>query len=137
GSREQRPRRGAAPRRPLRVHRRAAAERRTAARGVGTYTRPHGPVAQLVEQGTFNPKVAGSIPARPIPSKSLQICDSVSWLEDGATNGLAEVEQRRSTALILRKPALRALQMTSMPARRSRVWAACQPSAIASNSSAA
>jgi hypothetical protein len=30
-----------------------------------------GPVAQLVEQGTFNPKVAGSIPARPI-AKSLQ-----------------------------------------------------------------
>ena len=28
---------------------------------------PSGPVAQLVEQGTFNPKVAGSIPARPIP----------------------------------------------------------------------
>ena len=26
---------------------------------------PHGPLAQLVEQGTFNPKVAGSIPARP------------------------------------------------------------------------
>src|SRR4051794_34242733 len=25
-----------------------------------------GPVAQLVEQGTFNPKVAGSKPARPI-----------------------------------------------------------------------
>ena len=25
-----------------------------------------GPVAQLVEQGTFNPKVAGSIPARPM-----------------------------------------------------------------------
>src|SRR6185503_7552619 len=25
-----------------------------------------GPVAQLVEQRTFNPKVAGSIPARPI-----------------------------------------------------------------------
>src|SRR5207247_3565951 len=25
----------------------------------------YGPVAQLVEQGTFNPKVAGSIPARP------------------------------------------------------------------------
>src|SRR5262249_18190872 len=25
-----------------------------------------GPVAQSVEQGTFNPKVAGSIPARPI-----------------------------------------------------------------------
>src|SRR4029453_11042188 len=26
---------------------------------------PPGPVAQLAEQGTFNPKVAGSIPARP------------------------------------------------------------------------
>ncbi len=26
-----------------------------------------GPIAQLVEQGTFNPKVAGSSPARPIP----------------------------------------------------------------------
>ena len=26
----------------------------------------HGPVAQLVEQGTFNPKVVGSIPTRPI-----------------------------------------------------------------------
>jgi hypothetical protein len=31
------------------------------------YTQPRGPVAQLVEQGTFNPKVAGSIPARPMP----------------------------------------------------------------------
>jgi hypothetical protein len=29
------------------------------------YTGRSGPVAQLVEQGTFNPKVAGSIPARP------------------------------------------------------------------------
>ena len=28
-----------------------------------------GPLAQLVEQGTFNPKVAGSIPARPIASE--------------------------------------------------------------------
>src|SRR6266568_7601917 len=27
---------------------------------------PSGPVAQLVEQGTFNPKVTGSIPVRPI-----------------------------------------------------------------------
>jgi hypothetical protein len=27
---------------------------------------PLGPLAQLVEQGTLNPKVAGSIPARPI-----------------------------------------------------------------------
>jgi hypothetical protein len=28
---------------------------------------PGGPVAQLVEQGTFNPKVTGSIPVRPTP----------------------------------------------------------------------
>ena len=30
------------------------------------YTGGRGPVAQLVEQGTFNPKVTGSIPVRPI-----------------------------------------------------------------------
>ncbi len=30
------------------------------------YTRRAGPVAQLVEQGTFNPKVEGSSPSRPI-----------------------------------------------------------------------
>ena len=41
-----------------------AAKARIAANGV--YTGRAGPVAQLVEQGTFNPKVAGSIPARPI-----------------------------------------------------------------------
>src|SRR4029077_11692255 len=33
------------------------------------YTDRSGPVAQLVEQGTFNPKVAGSIPARPIATR--------------------------------------------------------------------
>ena len=33
------------------------------------YTHRRGPVAQSVEQGTFNPKVAGSIPARPIRNK--------------------------------------------------------------------
>ena len=32
---------------------------------LGFYTHRRGPVAQSVEQGTFNPKVAGSIPARP------------------------------------------------------------------------
>src|SRR2546423_6347890 len=31
----------------------------------GYTTHPLGPLAQLVEQGTLNPKVAGSIPARP------------------------------------------------------------------------
>src|SRR5437763_11821624 len=29
-----------------------------------------GPLAQLVEQGTLNPKVEGSNPSRPIPSRS-------------------------------------------------------------------
>src|SRR6266576_2427796 len=38
--------------------------RRIAAKPV--YTGRRGPVAQLVEQGTFNPKVTGSIPVRPI-----------------------------------------------------------------------
>ncbi len=41
----------------------AALGRIPSARG---YTRLGGPVAQLAEQGTFNPKVAGSNPARPI-----------------------------------------------------------------------
>jgi hypothetical protein len=30
------------------------------------YAAFHGPLAQLVEQGTLNPKVEGSIPSRPI-----------------------------------------------------------------------
>jgi hypothetical protein len=33
------------------------------------YLQGKGPVAQLVEQGTFNPKVAGSIPARPMQNE--------------------------------------------------------------------
>src|SRR5436190_13700575 len=32
-----------------------------------------GPVAQSVEQGTFNPKVAGSIPARPMRSETTRV----------------------------------------------------------------
>ena len=32
---------------------------------IGFYTPPSGPVAQLAEQGTFNPKVVGSNPTRP------------------------------------------------------------------------
>src|SRR5439155_5309497 len=35
-------------------------------RGALRHTRTSGPVAQLVEQGTFNPRGAGSSPARPI-----------------------------------------------------------------------
>jgi PAS domain S-box-containing protein len=34
----------------------------------GYTTRRFGPLAQLVEQGTLNPKVEGSIPSRPIPN---------------------------------------------------------------------
>ena len=39
------------------------------------YTHRRGPVAQSVEQGTFNPKVTGSIPVRPInaPDQRLDI----------------------------------------------------------------
>ena len=33
------------------------------------YTHSTGPVAQLAEQGTFNPKVVGSIPTRPTPEE--------------------------------------------------------------------
>src|SRR5712671_1167928 len=33
---------------------------------------PGGPVAQSVEQGTFNPKVAGSIPARPTKPEKIR-----------------------------------------------------------------
>ena len=63
---------------PVQVHspraRSSGDERRLqnhVARTRQVYTEPSGPVAQLVEQGTFNPKVAGSIPARPI-TKGLQ-----------------------------------------------------------------
>ena len=38
-----------------------------------------GPLAQLVEQGTFNPKVAGSIPARPMPTMRLVSGFSRTW----------------------------------------------------------
>jgi hypothetical protein len=40
-----------------------------------------GPVAQLAEQGTFNPKVAGSNPARPIRSGMVQIVTRLVPLE--------------------------------------------------------
>src|SRR6266571_5655336 len=46
-----------------------------ARKAIGAATRLHyapalGPLAQLVEQGTLNPKVAGSIPARPIAERN-------------------------------------------------------------------
>ena len=49
-----------------------------------------GPLAQLVEQGTLNPKVAGSIPARPMPM-SLQkprVLRVAPVVPDGTAKGL-------------------------------------------------
>src|SRR5579859_800485 len=65
--------RGAPAGQPHAVLGRPAPQRGAVARGVGTYTRREGrgPVAQSVEQGTFNPKVAGSIPARPTHSTAV------------------------------------------------------------------
>jgi hypothetical protein len=51
---------------------------------------PSGPVAQLVEQGTFNPKVAGSIPARPIresPAKMHIKCPRLCLVVSGESTG--------------------------------------------------
>ena len=46
-----------------------------------------GPLAQLVEQGTFNPKVAGSIPSRPTIFFSLHVSrfDSTGPSSNGRT----------------------------------------------------
>ena len=52
--------------------------------------RGRGPVAQLVEQGTFNPKVVGSIPTRPIikPCRgAISSIDDVSSKCAWSTNG--------------------------------------------------
>src|SRR4029077_17913958 len=55
---------------------------------------PSGPVAQLVEQGTFNPKVAGSIPARPI-TNSLH---TRNFCTCGGFRQLTRVNNRKATA---------------------------------------
>src|SRR5438132_12889830 len=49
----------------------SAATSGKARRGGGYTSAAFGPLAQLVEQGTLNPKVAGSIPARPTPKTPL------------------------------------------------------------------
>ena len=51
-----------------------------------------GPVAQLVEQGTFNPKVAGSIPARPIRERPAKRDLVILWLLDGRRTGQGDNE---------------------------------------------
>jgi hypothetical protein len=58
---------------------------------------PNGPVAQLVEQGTFNPKVAGSIPARP-----MEPLDAPSASHStGAVTGARAVRKGHPTAGVL------------------------------------
>ncbi len=52
---------------------------------------PPGPLAQLVEQGTFNPKVAGSIPARPIINTPL--------IRDDRSDLLSVCEDRSAVSL--------------------------------------
>ena len=54
------------------------------------HTRTPGPVAQLVEQGTFNPKVTGSIPVRPITDIAQTVsgeCGTASMSGQGETSG--------------------------------------------------
>ena len=61
---------------------------------------PRGPVAQLVEQGTFNPKVAGSNPARPIES-ALKLARPLATAER-----LFDLEpQRHAVDLVVRREA--------------------------------
>ncbi len=69
----------------------AGSECRATGRVSASTLRPPGPIAQLVEQGTFNPKVVGSIPTRPI--KKLLVNDIIvrrllDTVLSGSTNGV-------------------------------------------------
>jgi hypothetical protein len=55
----------------------------------------------LVEQGTFNPKVAGSIPARPITRILLSGTSSVTWYGSAKYERLRELRERAADAVIL------------------------------------
>jgi hypothetical protein len=46
------------------------------ARAAGGTISARGPLAQLVEQGTFNPKVTGSIPVRPTNPRAPSLADA-------------------------------------------------------------
>jgi hypothetical protein len=74
------------------------------------YSSLSGPVAQLAEQGTFNPKVAGSNPARPIRSR-----EEVKRRGE-ACSGLSLNSLAGSTCC--KDPALRAV-VGRLPERRS------------------
>ena len=60
------------------------------------YAAFHGPLAQLVEQGTLNPKVEGSIPSRPI---AVQRAPTRIALVSVAPIPAAEFEERRERLL--------------------------------------
>jgi hypothetical protein len=64
-----------------------AAEGQQSRRGYND--RPRGPLAQLVEQGTLNPKVAGSIPARPTPGLPVNRHIAQAWTSALETQGYA------------------------------------------------
>jgi hypothetical protein len=49
-----------------------------------------GPLAQLVEQGTLNPKVEGSIPSRPTAFAGLSTRLRVPWQYDTPSTGAPE-----------------------------------------------
>src|SRR5207247_9053416 len=74
-----------------------------------------GPLAQLVEQGTLNPKVAGSIPARPMTKALLAMglshrpgSAALEWATEGATGGRA----LRRVASVIFSPSGRSLMST-------------------------
>src|SRR5206468_3658804 len=93
---------------------------------------PYGPVAQLVEQRTFNPKVAGSIPARPIaqPGPSLarcagpaepwvtSLCCVLMWLRRETNPGAYPVDECRLATQSAARDLARDC-VTAWPARRS------------------
>ena len=61
------------------------------------YTARRGPLAQLVEQGTLNPKVEGSNPSRPIAEDHLQVSPSPLFAMQqrtlGATSGAIQAPE--------------------------------------------
>jgi hypothetical protein len=56
--------------------------------------RPLGPLAQLAEQGTLNPKVGGSIPPRPIHVTPSELIDArIAELDDWRGDTLARIRK--------------------------------------------
>ena len=80
-----------------------------------------GPLAQLVEQGTFNPKVAGSIPARPTGSETTR---TGPRSHERLGSDMREDANTASTREIPRSPRHRAL--------RRRGWVRPTPTAASS-----